>query len=770
MASASVGSHGPSSKRTFRPALLSSLPGRLLTLGIIIKLVVFVLGAVGLAESGLVQATSTIGSIALAIGLGYFLYQLILTAKHRLLWRVRRKLILSYIFIGVVPALLIVAFFVLCGLLLFFNVSSYLVKGSLRNVTDEATFLARSTALEIQQANDPGATTTIIQRRYVSAATRFPGVSFVFVPASSEPCEARGPGRSARPPSSASSPGAPTAGRAIVASPIAPIRAGPWAHLDPPPTLPAWVSCDGFGGIIAYVSRTDVAADRAADEDTRLAIRGAGVPPDRMPTYAVIVDIPVNDTIIERLRNETSIEVGRIGLAGVDNAPRQTSERPAGSQTGVTPPPAGGDSRYRFPWVTLLDYVDWETGEPNRLTMSIGVDIAAIYDQLSGSQARLGTRSFGDYLFYFLLLVAALFLIIEIAALIMGLALARSITGSIHELFTGTERVRQGDFTHRIGVRVHDQLGELAGSFNTMTGSIEDLLVQSAEKKRLEEEMRLAREIQMSLLPQGPLSIEGLTIVAMCVPAREVGGDYYDVFPLDDGRLGILIADVSGKGVSAALYMAELKGLMLSLSQMHRSPRALLIDANRVISNHLDSRSFITMTYAIVDVGAGIMTYARAGHTPLIHLQSESGRAEVLAPDGLVLGLRIDDGGVKFTRLLQEAMLPLGRGDVLMFFTDGLSEAMNEASDCFGEARLGRLIEEHAHRPFEELRERILREIDVFVGAAPQHDDMTMILLKVEDKARRQESGVVTGQNIESRMRGVTPLVGAAAGRPPSVS
>ena len=117
----------------------------------------------------------------------------------------------------------------------------------------------------------------------------------------------------------------------------------------------------------------------------------------------------------------------------------------------------------------------------------------------------------------------------------------------------------------------------------------------------------------MSLLPRGPLDVPGLTITALCVPAREVGGDYYDLFPLAGDRLGVLIADVSGKGTSAALYMAELKGLMLSMSQIYHSPRQLLIEVNRIISANLDSRSFITMTYAVLDLAAATMTYARAG-------------------------------------------------------------------------------------------------------------------------------------------------------------
>jgi phosphoserine phosphatase RsbU/P len=296
--------------------------------------------------------------------------------------------------------------------------------------------------------------------------------------------------------------------------------------------------------------------------------------------------------------------------------------------------------------------------------------------------------------------------------------------------------VRQGDFTHRIAVTARDQLGELAASFNSMTASIEDLLLEAAEKKRLEEELRIAHEIQMSLLPRAPSSIPGLSVTALCVPAREVGGDYYDFLRLDEHRLAVLIADVAGKGTSAALYMAELKGLMLSLSRTYRSPRELLIMANHLIAEHLDSRSFITMTYAVIDLTARTMTYARAGHTPLLYYPGGAlpvdRRVQILAPDGLVLGLKLDDGQL-FERLLVEQTLVLSTGDVCLFFTDGITEAMNSQDDCYGEQRLGRLIEDHGHRSCEELRERMLRDVEAFVGGAPQHDDMTMILLKIDE-------------------------------------
>ena len=320
----------------------------------------------------------------------------------------------------------------------------------------------------------------------------------------------------------------------------------------------------------------------------------------------------------QQLRKETGVE-----LKSVSAVPpkKSTDARPLTGRDGGdsedhgAPAPPGVLSKL----TTLMDYRDWSTGETGALTASIALSVGELYDQISPAQGSVG-RTFSQGLLLVLFVIGALFLIIEAMALVAGFALAKSLTGSVHALFAGTERVRQGDFTHKIAVRSEDQLGELALSFNSMTASIEDLLRQAAEKKRLEEELRIAHEIQMSLLPQGPLVMTGLSVTALCVPAREVGGDYYDFLPLDEHRVGVLIADVSGKGTSAALYMAELKGLVLSLSEIHTSPRQMLIALNRIIANHLDARSFITMTYAVVDLRARTITYARAGHTPLIYV------------------------------------------------------------------------------------------------------------------------------------------------------
>jgi phosphoserine phosphatase RsbU/P len=689
-----------------RTALFNTLPGRAIVVGFAVKLFVFVLRSLFGELPAFFSVVETVAGLAIAAGAFYFLFRLSVLAKRRLLWRVRRKLILSYIFIGFVPALLIVAFFLLCGFLLFYSFSSYLVQSRLRALTEQTRFIAASTAVEIQRAGGRDVA-ELIARKASNYDAQFPGLSIAVVPVSRACADTSKPNQPASAP---------------------PAVAGPWTHVVPPATVPGWIDCSGFSGVLAYSHRVGAAA---SDEDTHLLVRSAAFPDVARPGYAVVIDVPVSDRIKQELRKETGVDVNN--ASAVNSAVKPLPGRPGGHPARAQG--AAAQQASPFNSFSFLEYTDWNTGDRGTLVVSMQLNMAETYDRISAAQGFVGTRSYGQLLLIFLFVIGGLFLLIEFFALVAGLALAKSITGSVHALFAGTERVRQGDFTQKIAVRSEDQLGELAGSFNQMTASIEDLLRQSAEKKRLEEELRIAHEIQMSLLPQGPLIMPGLSVTALCVPAREVGGDYYDFLPLDDHRLGLLIADVSGKGTSAALYMAELKGLVLSLSRIHTSPRELLIDANRIIAEHLDARSFITMTYAVLDLRARTMTYARAGHTPLIYVPgpgSSSRAVRILAPDGLVLGLKIDNGQM-FERLLQEETLPLASGDLYLFFTDGISEAMNEQDDCFGEERLGRLVESQSDLPSDQLRERVLREIETFVGGAPQHDDMTMILLKVDD-------------------------------------
>ena len=672
-----------------RDLLLTTWPGRLFLIAAGLKVVVAVLRrATGLPDA--LEIVSSAATIGLILSVGYFVWRLFRLLKRRLLWRVRRKLILSYIFIGVVPALLIIAFFILGAFVVSINVSAYLFRDGYDDIVSYASLAANAAANEIAR-NPAGTVETVarVQRNASLSERRYRALSIVFVPTDEK---------------------APR-----------PASAGEWGHTPAPDRIPPWLRVGReFVGTVA--------GDPNEQGDTLLIARAA-VPVMQSANRLgfVIVDIPVDGQMLDSLYELTRIKAGPIRLGGDQ----------ANAISGIADGTATSDRFTLFGRsVTMLDARNWETGALHRATISNTYSLRGLYEKLAAAQsAQVSGMSMGQAILFILIIVAVLFLIIQLVALVMGLALARSITSSIHQLFMGTERVRHGDFTHRINIMSNDQLGELAGSFNQMIGSIENLLQTAADKKRLEEELRIARQIQMSLLPRGPLDVPGLAVSGLCVPAREVGGDYYDFFKLPGDLLGVLIADVSGKGTSAALYMAELKGLVLSLSQIYLSPRQLLVEVNRIISDNLDTRSFITMTYAVIDLKAGRMTYARAGHTPLIYMRSGSGTTEpvrVLVPSGMVVGLRIPGAHEKFMDLLEEESVDLINGDVIVLYTDGISEAMNADADLFGDSRLSRIVEEHGHLESSELRERILREIEAFVGAADQHDDMTMILMKVE--------------------------------------
>ena len=375
-----------------------------------------------------------------------------------------------------------------------------------------------------------------------------------------------------------------------------------------------------------------------------------------------------------------------------------------------------------------------DSGQPRYLTLQIRVSPTAFYQRVFGAQARIGDVSLGYAILVALVAVGGLFLVIELAAFVMGFALAKSITGSVHELFVGTQYVRRGDFTHRIRVRTRDQLGELAESFDAMTSSVRDLLQQAEARNgsRRSFGSRVRSRCLCSRVRR-PRS-QGSTLPRPVLPHVKWVGDYYDLLRLGERRLGVLVADVSGKGTSAAFYMAELKGVVLSLSQVHQSPRELFLEVNRIMTKTIDSRSFVTMMYAVIDLDRRTLTYARAGPTPLIHASTD-GRGkvvQVLTPSGLVVGL----GGFEqqFEELLEEESRPVSAGDLILLFTDGVTEAMNERDDLFGEERLTKVIEGYHDRSPEVIQTQILWDIEAFVGATSQHDDMTMVVVKVGEQ------------------------------------
>jgi phosphoserine phosphatase RsbU/P len=675
---------------SLRRLLLERWPGRSLFGGLAVRLAIVLVEWIA-GDHWITSAVGVVASLAAIVGGAVVFWWIFQRARTRMLWRVRERLIISYLFIGVVPALLIAVFFLFGAVLLTIGISSHLFMTGVDAIKAETQGIARTVADDLDRSGGGAAVQEILDRHVARGQSRYPGLSIAVVPRQAE-------GR--RPVIAA----APVAGRTSL------VRAGAWSHEAPPDRIPAWISNADFVNIVAGGGDTP-------ELFVRVLVHG------RTREWSVVADVPLDEPAWARIEEATGIEM--IGLSS------------RGARVDATSTAASAQPRYLPTPLVFIPTRAWERGMDDKfseVSAQIRVAPGEIYRRVSRAQGSVSGQDMATASAVVFGLTAVLFLIVEGAALAMGWALARSITGSVHAIFTGTERLRLGDLGHRIPIRSRDQLGELAESFNAMTANIETLLEQAAEKRRLEEELRIAREIQMSLLPRQAPPMAGVSLAALCVPAREVGGDYYDFFTLGPRRLGVLIADVAGKGTSAALYMAELKGLMLSLSETHESPQRLLIDVNRIIAENIDARSFITMTYAVVDLERRTFTYARAGHTPLVHRTARSPAcACLLAPNGMVVGLKLDGLEHKFTELLEEQTLPLAPGDVFVLYTDGVSEAMNADGDLFGEERLRVLVEEHGGLGADGLRERIVRDVEAYVGGADPHDDMTLIVIAIDE-------------------------------------
>lgn len=254
------------------------------------------------------------------------------------------------------------------------------------------------------------------------------------------------------------------------------------------------------------------------------------------------------------------------------------------------------------------------------------------------------------------------------------------------------------------------------------------LLKSSFERERMEQELQIAREVQMRLLPQEIPQIQNIQIDTLTITAYEVGGDYYDFYSHDHANLGLIIGDVSGKGTSAAFYMAETKGIIQTLAQLYRSPRDILIQTNKILFRSMEKKSFISLLAATIDCEANRIRFARAGHCPIIHYSTKDNTTRLLQPEGLAVG--IDEGKV-FDSYLKEHEITVNKGDILAFYTDGLSEAMNSRNEEFGEERICEIIRTHATLPVSQLKETMIDRILSFLEGRNLHDDLTLILIKI---------------------------------------
>ncbi|MDM7916410.1 MAG: PP2C family protein-serine/threonine phosphatase, partial [Candidatus Eisenbacteria bacterium] len=305
---------------------------------------------------------------------------------------------------------------------------------------------------------------------------------------------------------------------------------------------------------------------------------------------------------------------------------------------------------------------------------------------------------------------------------VMVIGMARSITGAVRALTDGTQALRAGHFEHRIPIDGNDELWAVARSFNEMAEDLEKSRDIERESQRLEEELRLARLIQNRLLPSGPPDLERVELAGISMPAREVGGDYFDYLVLDNGLVGIAVADVSGKGAPAALLMSSFRASLRTQDLAGLGPAEVLARLNRFIHQSVDPGKFITAFLGLLDPATGRIRYANAGHDPPL-VRKTTGEIVEMTGGGLILGMLPQI-------VYEEGEATLERGSLLAVFTDGVTEARNVDGDFFGSDRLAEFLRLADGTPCSDILQGIVERVQDFSEGTPQADDITIVLMR----------------------------------------
>lgn len=338
--------------------------------------------------------------------------------------------------------------------------------------------------------------------------------------------------------------------------------------------------------------------------------------------------------------------------------------------------------------------------------------------------------------------------LVAVFGLIVALIMTNLITRPIYRLAEVAQRIGEGDLDVKIKVRGHNEIAQLANALNETTRKLSDATKTLVAKERLDRELEIAREIQTMLLPSSFPDAPQLDIAGICESASEVGGDYYDVFELSPGRLGLIIADVSGKGVPGLLVMGVARSVLRSQAREAYSAREALIRSNTIITPDVRTGMFITALYGILDLNDLTFTFANAGHNPLVkvtHPSREGDALSVYKTRGRPLGFM---AGRFFDERITEDTIRLSEGDALFLYTDGVIEAMNMEFEEFGMERLDSTLAALRGYDAKRLVDGTMSAVRGFAGDAPQSDDITIlaVYIKQTSEADSDPEGYFNGQ------------------------
>jgi phosphoserine phosphatase RsbU/P len=620
--------------------------------------------------------SSSVALVIVSAGLYLFL-KIVSVVRRRLLWRLRNRLIVAYIFIAVVPVILISAMVGIGMYLLYLQFGAHLLNDDLQTrintIAGYSESIANAIDREAAQSTAPLDQSVLARPAVASlisaARSQWPSHLDVFW----------------------------NGGRAVLKA-----NGNHFAGFTK------------FNGVLWFA-----AADARQYPGGRFSILVGGPLNSAMleglPSDLGPIQLTLLSPVARRPATGLSFNIG--GQVYVPGQQIATSQRHLAPRANWFDVLVRGGSTFVAYGVALAP--DAETS-PAPVLASFALRPSTLNKSLFTSVGAVG-----PILLQILLGTAIVFVVLEIAALGTGVVLTRTITRSVSDLYEGTLRVRRGDFSHRIRVQKRDQLGALGESFNEMTSSVAELIVEQRKRQRLEHEIDIAREVQQQLFPQSLPSLPGLELAAICRPAKVVSGDYYDFIPLGPTSVGIAIADISGKGIFAALLMASFQAALRSTTMLGGNcdeTAAVVARVSRHLFKNTSDDRYATFFYAVYDSAKHRLTYTNAGHPAPFLISGDCVRQ--LDKGGTVVGLFENPAYV-------ETVLDVAPGTLLVAFSDGITEPESAGGEEFGTERVKAEILRLRDAPVRELAMDLIAAAEKWSAGAEQADDMTVVAARM---------------------------------------
>ena len=617
------------------------------------------------------------------LAVGYLAVRGFLWSREHLLWSLRNRLVTAYIFIAVVPVLLLLTMAGLGAYLLYWQLGSYVLytdmQERIERLAEVAGTMATAYALETASGHQAAALALPEdQPTYLKAAMEeLPGLK---------------------------------------------IETGRGQNLLKGPD---GSTLKNFSGLVL---RRDVLNLRA------VVVRATPSGP-----LMVSASVPVTSEFIETLVPELGPIQFEVLTPTRENLPeglvvinRQGYSRVLEIATQNRPiPPAINPFDKLITGLVSLEMLDPDRqssgAEPSRLFASFSTRPSLLNRRLFSPLGELGGVAATA-----LLVVGAIFLVIEIASLVTGIILTRTITTAVDDLYSATQHAQAGDLSFRVRVPHRDQLAALGDSFNSMMQSVSTLIEEQRQRQRLENELSIAHEVQQQLFPHTLPKLPGVELEAVCRPARVVSGDYYDFIRISPTHLGIALADISGKGISAALLMASLQAALRSDVLRYREGQhgyhpaelntaEIVSHLNRHLFRNTSDERYATVFFGVYDTQTRRLHYTNAGHLPPAYICA--GRVEQLETGGMVVGLFSD---VPF----EQGEIEIEPGGLLIAYSDGLIEPENVYGEEFGTERMIQLAKEHQNESPQAIASALMTAAEEWSGTPEQADDMTVVVAR----------------------------------------